>query len=84
METDFGARRERRMRLLRALYGRTDADVRLYEDAHEIAVELGIDHDEVPRIIAYLEERGYVVATGATGATIRITADGIDRVESGG
>ena len=83
METDYRDRRERRIRLLRSLYGRTDADVRVYEDAHEIADELGIEHAEVPRIVAYLEERGFIVATGATGATIRITADGIDRVENG-
>lgn len=77
----IGARRAARLRFLRRLYEMAEADVGAFCDGAEIADELGIPIREAGRIVRYYEERGYLRPAG-TGLTIRITADGIDFVES--
>jgi hypothetical protein len=86
---EFGAedaavrrRREDRVRFLHALYTRSDADVGAYEDGREIADQLGIPVPEAERIVRYHEERGFIQHLGGGGLTLRITARGIDHVES--
>jgi hypothetical protein len=77
-------RRLDRHRFLAALYARSDADVGAYEDGRDLADGLGIPLPEAERIVRYLEERGFVQHLGGGGLTLRITAAGIDHVESSG
>jgi hypothetical protein len=75
-------RRRNRLRLLRLVYDRTSADVASFLDGHEVADELGMPHDEVGGMIRYFEELGFLKHIGGGGLMIRITAAGIDQVES--
>ncbi len=83
MPADFSERRRRRHAFLEALYARTDGHVAEFASAPELAAELGLEAGELERIIAYLEERQWVVVDDHRTGTIRITADGVDRVELG-
>jgi ribosomal protein S25 len=76
-------RRRRRTEFLQALYERVDADVNEFVDGYEIAQRVGADQAEAKRIIAYFEEKGSVKVDDHKAGIIRITADGIDVVESG-
>ncbi len=51
--------------------------------APELAAELGIAGAELERILAYLEERQWIVVDDHRTGTVRITAAGVDRVELG-
>ena len=48
----------------------------------EVADALGIGRQDAERIVRYLEDRGFVTKTGRTGMVLRITAQGIDHVET--
>lgn len=76
-------RRRRRMEFLHALYEEVNADVNEFVDGYAIATRVGADQAEAKRIIAYLEEKGAVKVDDHKAGIIRITADGIDVVESG-
>ena len=76
-------RRRRRMEFLDALYEEVNADVNEFVDGYAIATRVGADQSEAKRIIAYLEEKGAVKVDDHKAGIIRITADGIDVVESG-
>jgi predicted transcriptional regulator len=76
-------RRRRRIEFLQALYHDVDADVNQFVDGYEIAARVGAEQSEAKRIIAYLEEKGSVKVDDHKAGIIRITADGIDVVESG-
>ncbi len=76
-------RRRRRHAFLEALYARTDGHVAEFASAPELARELGIEAPELERILAYLEERKWVVVDDHREGTLRITAEGVDRVELG-
>ncbi|HEV2146217.1 MAG TPA: hypothetical protein VGR37_02240 [Longimicrobiaceae bacterium] len=77
-------RREDRRRFLERLYRSSEEDGVVYEDGYEIAEELGLSRTDAERIARYHEDHGYVKGMGGTGLTLRITARGIDFVESGG
>jgi DNA-binding MarR family transcriptional regulator len=74
-------RRQDRLRFLHRLYEIGDADVGAFQEGREIADALGIPIDEAERIVRYHEDRGYLRRSGG-GLTIRITAEGVDYVES--
>ena len=76
------ARRENRRRFLDYLYRCSEEEDTEYRDGYEVADELGISRQDAERIVRYLEDHGYVVKTGRTGLVLRITAAGIDHVES--
>jgi biotin operon repressor len=76
------ARRENRRRFLDYLYRCSEEESTEYRDGYEVADELGISRQDAERIVRYLEDHGYVIKTGRTGLVLRITAAGIDHVES--
>jgi Mn-dependent DtxR family transcriptional regulator len=77
-------RREARRRFLEALYDTSERGESEYQDGYEIAAELGVSRQDVERIVRYHEDHGYVRKSGNHGLTVRITAQGIDHVETGG
>lgn len=76
------ARRERRQQFMRALYEEIDGSVNEFVDGLDIATRLGADPEEGRRIIAYLEEKGLLKVDDHKAGIIRITADGVDAVET--
>ncbi len=83
MPADFSERRQRRHAFLAALYARTDGHVAEFVSAPELAAELGVQPEELERIIAYLEERQWIAVDDHRAGIVRITAAGVDRVEAG-
>ena len=80
---DFSERRGRRAAFLAALYAATDGHVAEFVAASEIAAALGIAGPELARTLAYLEERHWIAVDDHRTGIVRITADGVDRVEAG-
>lgn len=83
MPADFSERRRRRHAFLAALYARTDGHVAEFASAPELAAELGLEAAELERIVAYLEERQWIAVDDHRLGIVRLTADGVDRVELG-
>ncbi len=83
MPADFSERRRRRHVFLEALYARTDGHVAEFASAPDVAAELGIEAAELERIVAYLEERQWIAVDDHRAGIVRITAEGVDRVELG-
>ncbi|HEX2188833.1 MAG TPA: hypothetical protein VHG51_08050 [Longimicrobiaceae bacterium] len=77
-------RREDRRRFLERLYRSSEEAGLVYEDGYEVAEELGLSRTDAERIARYHEDHGRVKSMGGGGLTLRITARGIDFVESGG
>lgn len=67
---------------MRALYEEIDGSVNEFVDGLDIATRLGADPEEGRRIIAYLEEKGLLKVDDHKAGIIRITADGVDAVET--
>jgi DNA-binding MarR family transcriptional regulator len=82
MSDAYAARRAERRRFLERLYEASESGGSEYEDGYEVAEELGLSRADAERIVRYLEDHGFVAKTGL-GMVIRITARGIDDVESG-
>ena len=59
-----------------------DGSVSEFIGAGEIGPELGIDAAETRRIFEYFEEKGFVKVDDHREGIVRITAAGIDEVES--
>jgi hypothetical protein len=76
------ARRERREAFLRALYAEVDGSVSDFVDGFQIAAGVGADGDEARRIMAYFEEKGFLLVDDHKTGVIRITATGVDVVET--
>ena len=76
-------RREDRRRFLERLYRSSEEEGIVYEDGYEIAEELGLTRTDAERIARYHEDHGFLKNTGGSGLTLRITALGIDYIESG-
>lgn len=76
-------RRENRRRFLEHLYRSSEEQGAVYEDAYEVAEALGLSRQDAERIARYLEDHGYAKGTGGHGLTLRITARGIDHLETG-
>lgn len=81
---EVGRRRELRRRFLEALYQRSEEGESEYQDGYELGAELGMTRQEAERVVRYHEDHGFVRKTGSHGLTVRITAHGIDHVETGG
>lgn len=81
MTDEIRARRQNRRRFLEHLYRCSEEQSTEYQDAYEVADELGIGRQDAERIVRYLEDHGFVTKTGRTGLVLRITAHGIDHVE---
>jgi len=77
-------RRENRRRFLEQLYRSSEEGGAVYEDGYDVAEELGLSRQDAERIARYLEDHGWVKGTGGPGLVLRITARGIDHVESTG
>ncbi|MGQ0813837.1 MAG: hypothetical protein ACT4O1_05170 [Gemmatimonadota bacterium] len=75
-------RRERRQQFLRTLYDEIDGSVSEFVDGLEIGARVGADPDETRRIIAYLEEKGQIKVDDHKAGIVRITAAGVDAVET--
>lgn len=81
--TDFAERRRLRSAVLEALYRETDGDVAAFVSLPDVMRHLALDEGELRRIIAYLEERQWIVVDDHKAGIVRLTADGVDRVETG-
>ena len=77
-------RKEARQRFLELLYEQSEAGASEYQDGYELAAELELSRQDAERIVRYHEDHGFVRKTGSHGLTVRITAQGIDHVETGG
>ena len=78
----FARRRADRRRFLERLYRSSEEEGIVYEDGYAVAEELGLSRVDAERIARYHEDHGYVRNMGGSGLTLRITAHGIDFVES--
>lgn len=77
-------RREARRRFLELLYDHSERGESEYQDGYEIAAELGISRHDAERVVRYHEDHGFIRKSGSHGLTVRITAQGIDHMETGG
>ena len=84
MQDDIAKRRELRRRFLEILYRSSEEGESEYQDGYEIGAELGLSRQEAERVVRYHEDHGFVRKSGSHGLTVRITAQGIDHVETGG
>jgi Mn-dependent DtxR family transcriptional regulator len=75
-------RRQNRTDFMVRLYEIVDASVGTFVSAFDVAEPIGIDPAEVKRLIEYLEEKEYIHIDDYQRGVIRITATGIDHVES--
>lgn len=82
MTNPIQRRREHRRQLLRRLYAAVDGSVSDFVDAYELGASLGLDDAETRRIFEYLEEKGWIMVDDHRAGVVRITAIGIDEVES--
>jgi len=76
-------RRANRHRFLERLYRSSEEEGVVYEDGYAIAEELGLSRQDAERIARYHEDHGHLKNMGGPGLTLRITAQGIDHIESG-
>jgi hypothetical protein len=82
MSESIQRRREHRRAFLRLLYEEADGSVSEFVSAFDIGATLGIDDTESRKIFEYLEEKGYVMVDDHRAGIVRITAAGVDEVES--
>jgi hypothetical protein len=82
MSEELDRRRRARAEFLRRLYHRVDASVTEFVNGLEVGTELGLDEDETRKLFAYHEEKGFVRVDDHRSGMLRITAAGIDHVES--
>lgn len=82
MSESIQQRRERRREFLKQLYMRVDGSVSEFVNAYDLGVELGIDEAEARKIFEYLEEKQLVMVDDHRAGTVRLTAAGVDEVES--
>ena len=82
MSESIQKRREHRREFLRQLYLRVDGSVSQFVNAYELGTELGIEEDEARNIFEYLEEKQLVMVDDHRAGIVRLTAAGVDDVES--
>ena len=82
MSESIQKRRERRREFLRQLYVRVDGSVSEFVNAYELGAELSIEEPEVRKIFEYLEEKQLVLVDDHRVGIVRLTAAGVDEVES--
>ncbi len=64
------------------LYRAVDGNVSEFVQGFDIAAQVEADAEEARRIIAYLEEKGRIKVDDHRNGVIRITAAGVDAVET--
>jgi CTP-dependent riboflavin kinase len=84
MSDEVRRRRESRRRFLELLYEHSEGGESEYQDGYEIAGEIGLSRQDAERVVRYHEDHGFVRKSGSHGLTVRITAQGIDHVETEG
>lgn len=82
MSESIQKRREHRREFLKQLYVRVDGSVSEFVNAYELGADLGVEKDEVRKIFEYLEEKGFVMVDDHRAGIVRMTAAGVDEVES--
>jgi Mn-dependent DtxR family transcriptional regulator len=75
-------RRKRREDFLIRLYEAVDGNVSEFVQGFDLASDLQAEPEEARRILAYLEEKGLIKVDDHRNGVIRITAAGVDAVES--
>jgi hypothetical protein len=82
MSQQIRERRERRSQFLERLYHQVDGSVSEFVCAFDIGAALGLAPAECRRVFEYFEETGFVKVDDHREGIVRITASGIDEVES--
>ena len=82
MTDSIQIRREQRREFLKQLYLRVDGSVSEFVAAYDLAAGLGIDEAEARKILEYFEEKAFVMVDDYRAGIVRITAAGVDAVES--
>jgi hypothetical protein len=84
VQPEFARRRQNRADFLARLYEIVDASVTTFVSGLEIAEAMGLSAAEGTRIIEYLQEKQFIHIDDHKLGIIRITALGIDHVETAG
>ena len=82
MSDSIQRRREQRREFLKRLYLRVDGSVSEFVSAYDLGAELDIDESEARKILEYFEEKGFMMVDDYRAGITRITAEGVDEVES--
>jgi hypothetical protein len=82
MSDSIQKRREQLREFLKQLYMRVDGSVSEFVNAYELGAELDIDEAEARKILEYFEEKGFMLVDDYRAGITRITAAGVDEVES--
>jgi predicted transcriptional regulator len=81
-KNEIRQRRQRREDFMNRLYQAVDGNVSEFVQGFDLAADLTADAEEARRIIAYLEEKGWIKVDDHRNGVIRITAAGVDAVET--
>lgn len=81
-KNEIRQRRQQREDFMNRLYQAVDGNVSEFVQGIELAAELPANPEEARRIIAYLEEKGWIKVDDHRNGVIRITAAGVDAVET--
>lgn len=83
MNEEMRARRRARSVLLHSIYQEANSSVTEFVSAYDLAAAQHVDPAEAVRIVAYLEEKGFLLVDDHRAGLVRITAEGVDAVELG-
>lgn len=76
-------RQARRVAFLRELYDMVDSSVTEFVSGFDVGEKVGADREEATRIIEYHAEKELIKVDDYTTGMVRLTAAGVDAVESG-
>lgn len=82
MDDQIQRRRDLRRRFMLELYQRTEAGVAEFVSGQDVGHALELDPAELRRFLEYFHEKGWVWVDDFREGVVRITAAGIDAVES--
>lgn len=83
MNDQLRERQQRRLAFLRGLYDAVDSSVTAFVSGFEVGDGVGADRAETLKIIEYWAEKECVKVDDYASGMIRLTAAGVDAVESG-
>jgi hypothetical protein len=83
MSDQLRERQGRRIAFLRELYDMVDSSVTAFVSGFEVGERVGADRAEALRIIEYHAEKGLMKVDDYATGLVRLTASGVDAVESG-
>ena len=75
-------RRRHRAAFLHRLYDEVDGDVSRFVSAWDVAAAIGMESDEARRVLEYFAEKRFVHVDDHRAGTLRLTAAGLDHVET--